>query len=67
MHDTRYTAASRLHREASLRTVQEVLGHKQIETTPKYTHEGDQMLREPRPQYPQTRCSVPAFAGADRF
>ena len=38
MHDNRHTAASRLHREIGLRGVQEVLRHKQIETTRKYTH-----------------------------
>lgn len=38
MHDCRHTAASRLHREIGLRAVQEVLRHKQIETTLKYTH-----------------------------
>lgn len=38
MHDARHTAASRLHREIGLVGVQEVLRHKQIETTRKYTH-----------------------------
>ncbi len=38
MHDTRHTAASRLHREIGLVGVQEVLRHKQIATTRKYTH-----------------------------
>ena len=38
MHDTRHTAASRLHREIGLVGVQTVLRHKQIETTRKYTH-----------------------------
>jgi integrase len=38
MHDARHTAASRLHREIGLVGVQEVLRHKQIATTRKYTH-----------------------------
>ncbi len=42
MHDNRHTAASRLHREIGLAGVQEVLRHKQIETTRKYTHVSDQ-------------------------
>lgn len=41
MHDTRHTAASRLHREIGLVGVQEVLRHRQIETTRKYTHVND--------------------------
>jgi integrase len=42
MHDNRHTAASRLHREIGLVGVQEVLRHKQIETTRKYTHVNNQ-------------------------
>ena len=44
MHDNRHTAASRLHREIGLRGVQEVLRHKQIETTRKYTHVNNEEL-----------------------
>ncbi len=42
MHDNRHTAASRLHREIGLAGVQEVMRHKQIEMTRKYTHVSDQ-------------------------
>jgi integrase len=42
MHDTRHTAATRLHREIGLVAVKEVLRHKQIETTLKYTHVNQQ-------------------------
>jgi integrase len=38
MHDTRHTAATRLHREIGLVAVQQVLRHRQIATTLKYTH-----------------------------
>lgn len=45
MHDTRHTAASRLHREIGLVGVQTVLRHKQIETTRKYTHvDNDELM-----------------------
>jgi integrase len=42
MHDTRHTAATRLHREIGLVAVKEVLRHKQIATTMKYTHVNQQ-------------------------
>lgn len=46
VHDNRHTAASRLHREIGLVGVQEVLRHRQIATTRKYTHVNDQEKRD---------------------